>query len=139
MSREKECEKYYLKIERPTIGGDTAVTLSDMKKELSSIELGQYKLEVNSMNSIGVCKNRKCEYGERLNSGTDWECPADCENVDPICPKVQEVECGEHGLCDRGECDCFEGYTGKDCNECMVCKKGRIFVICRRCFIPNTV
>lgn len=114
------CGKFAVTVERPTIDGDLVVTKSEIVALLNGMDLADNALTVSSLSIVGVCKNRLCEHGERLNSGTEWECPTDCVNIDPVCTIVNGRECGHFGICDRGECTCFKGYQGENCTTCQV-------------------
>ncbi|GMH41085.1 hypothetical protein BSKO_08995 [Bryopsis sp. KO-2023] len=113
-----ECGVFELMVERPTVDGDDTITSADLQERLAGLAAGGFVLRITETGSIGVCKNHLCEFGERLHSGTPWECPEDCENVVPQCVEVEGLACGKFGLCDRGKCDCFEGYQGDDCTRC---------------------
>lgn len=98
----------------------------------------------NNCNRHGTCEYGQCNCHDNWGLGMSLE-SGDCS--DRICPfelswgdrpdsqgyRHRYAECADKGICDRdtGECDCYEGYTGKGCqrqsciNDCSghgICK-----------------
>lgn len=78
------------------------------------------------------CGNGVCEIGEPIITsnveGNEGEgaCAEDCDFIFDFCAvsrgyRNTSVACSGHGRClfaGNASCDCYEGYTGDNCNEC---------------------
>jgi len=78
----------------------------------------------NSCSGHGECVNMNCECFDdwRIPDCSERECPHDLAYGDfPTSDGLfhNYMECSGKGICDRatGECDCFDGFTGKACRR----------------------
>lgn len=76
-----------------------------------------------------VCGNGLCEVGEtpsNINEDKDLECPQDCKFNFDWCDLTvgfdgSSLPCRGHGTCsfaNVANCECFEGYSGDQCQSC---------------------
>jgi len=81
------------------------------------------------INKHPVCGNGICEIGEapsNADPASEFECQDDCSMEFVWCDlssgfRGRAVSCSGHGLClyaNNGQCDCFTGYAGANCELC---------------------
>jgi len=81
------------------------------------------------INKHPVCGNGICEIGEAPSNAdppSEFECAQDCSMEFTWCEltpgfRGRAVSCSGHGLClyaNNGQCDCFTGYAGANCELC---------------------
>lgn len=78
-----------------------------------------------------TCDNGWCEWGEQKRPGqkaVGGYCPIDCGvslqtcPVGPVPGSIEVDECSGRGTCTAltGACDCYTGYTGRNCSLCSI-------------------